>query len=74
MYSITVGEAHCYSHVLHYNVLMWDQTVHTVMAALPPVLRGSVIQKKRSPLLEGQLPGTTPYVVKLGNSLDLFHL
>lgn len=33
-----------YSHVLYNNVLMWNQPVHTVMSALPPVLRGSQVE------------------------------
>lgn len=64
----------CYSQVLYYNVLMWDETVDTIMAALPPVFRRSVIQKKGGTLLEGQLPGTASPVVELGDSFNLFHL
>lgn len=33
-----------YSHVLYHNVLMWNQPIHTVMSALPPVLRGSQVE------------------------------
>ncbi|TNN85635.1 hypothetical protein EYF80_004268 [Liparis tanakae] len=44
--------------VLDYNVLMWDEAIHTVVTSLPPVFRCSVIQKQRGSLFEGQLPGS----------------
>ena len=62
-----------HSHVLYNYVLMWDEPIHAVVATLPPVLGGSVIQQQWGSLLEGQLPRGPPHVVKLGDGLDLLH-
>lgn len=53
---------------------MWDQPIHTVMPALPPVLRGSQVQQQRRSLLKGQLPRTSAHVVKFGDGLDRLKL
>lgn len=60
-----------HSHVLYYDVLMWDQPVHAVVTPLPPVLRGSQVEQQRGPLLKGKFPGTSAHVVKFRNGLDL---
>lgn len=62
------------SHVLHHNVLMWNQTVHPVVPTLPPVFRGPQVQQQGGSLLERQLSGAAAHVVKFGYGLDLFHL
>lgn len=38
------SQDHFYLHVLHHNVLMRDQSIHSIMAALPPILRGSQVE------------------------------
>lgn len=63
-----------YSHVLHHNILVWNQPVHTVMSSLPPVLRSSQVEEQRRPLLEGQLSRTSAHVIKLGYRFDLLQL
>lgn len=55
-----------YSHVLHHDVLVRHQPVDPVVPAFPPVLGRSVIQQQGGSLLEGQLSGRPPDVVKLG--------
>lgn len=55
-----------YSHVLHHDVLVRHQPVDPVVPAFPPVLGRSVIQQQGGSLLEGQLSGRPPNVVKLG--------
>lgn len=60
-----------HSHVLYHDVLMWDQPVYTVMTALPPVLRGSQVEKQRGPLLKGKFSRTSAHVVKFCYGLDL---
>ena len=61
-------------HVLQHDVLVRDEAVHPVVAALPPVLGGPVVQQEGRPLLEGQLPWTAAHVVKLGDGLALLQL
>lgn len=63
-----------HSHVLHHNVTVWNQPVHPVMSALPPVLRGSQVEQQRGSLLEGQLSRSAANVVKLCDGLDLLQL
>lgn len=65
-----------HSHVLNHNILVWHQAVDAVVPSLPPVLRRPLVQQQGGALLEGQLPGRTPDVVKLGdgfNRLTLCH-
>lgn len=53
---------------------MRDQAVHAIVASLPPVLGGTVIQKQRSSLFERKLSGSATHVVKFGDGLDLLNL
>lgn len=53
-----------YLHVLYHNVLMGDQPIHTIMSALPPVLRGSQVEQQRGSFLEGKLSRTSADIVK----------
>lgn len=60
-----------HSHVLHHDVLMWDQPVYTIMTALPPVLRGSQVEQQWGPLLKGKFSRTSAHIVKFCYGLDL---
>lgn len=53
---------------------MWDQPIHAVVPALPPVLRGSQVQQQRRSFLKRQLPRTSAHVVEFGDGLNGFEL
>lgn len=53
--------------VLDYDVLMGDESIYTVVPALPPVIRSSLVEQQGCSLLERQFSGCPAYVVKLGN-------
>lgn len=58
------------SHILDHDVLVWHQAIDAVVPSLPPVLRRPLVQQQRGALLEGQLPGRSAHVVKLGDGFD----
>lgn len=57
------------SHILHHYILVRHKPVDPVVSAFPPVLRGAVIQQQGGALLEGEFPGRSSNVVKLGYRL-----
>lgn len=63
-----------YSQVLYYDVLMRDETVHTVMSAFPPVLWRSVVEQQWCALLKGELSRCPSYVVEFSDCFYLLYL
>lgn len=58
------------SHILDHDVLVWHQAIDTIVPSLPPVFWRPLVQQQRGALLEGQLPGRSADVVKLGDGFD----
>ena len=55
--------------LLDEDVLVWDEPLLAVAAALPPVVRGLRVQHQHLPFLEGQLAARAPVKVVKGHSL-----
>lgn len=55
---------------MDHDVLVRHQAIDAVVPSLPPVLRRPLVQQQRGALLEGQLPGRSAHVVKLGDGFD----
>jgi len=62
-----------YSHVLHHNVLVGYEAIHTVVSPFPPVFWCPMVQEERGPFLEGELSWRPSNVVKLRYGFDLLH-